>query len=129
MAHAPDSRKGDCHDSHAQQLHAGPNQHTEEHRVLRRRPENVSVDQLLRRKEVENSDGHKKMAMSGVETGATELPSVGNGVEPPCGYFRGHTNVRPSTTNTNSTTITCISQKHTFKGQPDVFRNIKEYGL
>lgn len=43
----PDSRKADGDDPHAQQLHASPHQHAEQHRELRRRSEHVSVDQLF----------------------------------------------------------------------------------
>lgn len=42
----PDGREGDRDDAHAQQLNAGPDQHTEKHRELRRRPENVGVHEL-----------------------------------------------------------------------------------
>ena len=43
---SPNRREGDGHDAHAQQLNTRPDQHTEQHRVLRRWPENVGVDQL-----------------------------------------------------------------------------------
>lgn len=44
---SPDSREGDRDDSHAQQLHPGPNQHAEQHRVLGGGAEDVGVDQLF----------------------------------------------------------------------------------